>query len=134
VSPVVRLFVVLLAIVTAGACGAPAGAPCTTEGSGFSLSSPCATKCLDLWKVRCPGGAIVSPQLCAGEEGCTPGSCPDGQACYHFEDPFEVRAYCVPVSACAGLGAGSARVAWERESEARAARVRQNLPAEGGSE
>jgi hypothetical protein len=106
-------------------CGGAAGAPCRTTGSGFTLQSPCRSKCLDLWSVVCPNGERVSPEVCAGVENCSVGDCPEGQICYHFDDPIEVQAYCVPVSVCtdAQRAAGDGH-AWEVQAEARARETR----------
>lgn len=114
-----------LALAALLGCGAPAGAPCRSSGAGFSLRDPCRTRCLDLWTVTCPDGRTVRPPVCAGAAGCIPGQCPAGQACYHFDDPFEVRAYCLPVDVCPGAPAGPALAAWERASELRAAEARE---------
>jgi hypothetical protein len=107
-----------------GACGMQAGEDCRIAGSGFTARDPCASKCLQYWTVHCPDGTDVQPAICAGAKGCTPGSCPAGQACYGFDDPFEEVTYCVPVAACPVAPADAAALrAWELESE-RAARAR----------
>ncbi|TAK53884.1 MAG: hypothetical protein EPO25_09070 [Gammaproteobacteria bacterium] len=97
-----RLAALLVAGLALAACGDPAGAPCAIRGSGFTSSHDCATKCLALWSVNCPDGSSVQPGVCAGRRGCEAGSCPEGQYCYHFDDPFEERSYCIPDTVCGG--------------------------------
>lgn len=118
----VLLPVLSLALVLA-ACGKPVGTPCSIEGSGFTASHDCATKCLARWKLTCPGGNTVTPAICAGREGCSPGSCPAGQACYTFDDPFDERSYCVPDNVCGALPT-TALMQWEQDSAAVAAASR----------
>jgi hypothetical protein len=105
-------------------CGEPAGTPCSITGSGFTASHDCATKCLSRWSVNCPDGSRVQPAVCAGEEGCKPGDCPDGQICYHFDDPFEVQSYCIPDTVCRAATDAAARARWEQEAMAVAAALR----------
>lgn len=81
-------------------CGKPAGSLCAFQGDGFQSRHNCATQCLARWSVRCPDGSSLRPTVCAGRQGCTPGSCPAGQVCYSFDDPFEDRGYCVPDNLC----------------------------------
>ncbi len=121
------LATVLVAGLSLVACGDPAGAPCTINGSGFTSSHECATQCLALWSVNCPDGSSVLPGVCAGEPGCEAGSCPEGQSCYHFDDPFEDRSYCVPDTVCGGLTDRITRRRWEEDSAARALRLRQEM-------
>ena len=113
--------------------GDPAGAACTVRGSGFSLRDSCQSKCLALWSVRCPGAEPVRPAVCAGAKGCTPGSCPQGQACYAFEDPFDDIRYCVPVSVCAVPLDEAATRRWEADAAARAAALRERRKPRQGS-
>lgn len=114
---------VLLALLAG--CGQPVGTACTIEGSGFTARHPCASKCLSRWNVRCPNGDVVQPQICAGKSDCQPGSCPTGQVCYHFEDPFDDVSYCLPKTVCGRpLNQQEARN-WERHSEERASQLRQ---------
>ena len=91
-----------LAIALAGlaSCGKPAGSPCAIEGSGFTARDPCANKCLERWTITCPGDRDVHAALCSGREECKPGTCPEGQACYSLDDPFDVVNLCVPIEAC----------------------------------
>lgn len=106
------------------ACGKPVGTPCEIVGSGFTASHDCATKCLSRWRVACPDGESVLPKVCAGEANCAPGACPDGQLCYHFDDPFETRSYCVPDSVCGAPLTGAAGAEWEALAYERAAASR----------
>ena len=112
-------FIALLA-----ACGKPAGSPCMIKGSGFTASHDCASKCLSRWQVRCPDGEAIMPRVCAGKKDCEPGSCPDGQVCYHFDDPFEARSYCIPDTVCGRAPGLEQRRHWERASRDKAARSR----------
>lgn len=121
-----RTLVALLALATLplAACGKPAGSPCSISGSGFTASHGCATKCLSRWAINCPDGSSVTPGVCAGREGCTPGSCPEGQACYTFDDPIEERSYCVPETVCGAPMTADARQRWEQDSTDAAATTR----------
>lgn len=105
-------------------CGAPAGTACSITGSGFTASHDCATKCLSRWSVNCPDGTRVQPAVCAGKEGCSPGGCPDGHACYHFDDPFELRSYCIPDTVCGPAPDAATRARWEQDAMAVAAAMR----------
>lgn len=112
-----------LALLVTG-CGNPVGTPCSIEGSGFTASHDCATKCLARWTVNCPDGATVRPGVCAGVSGCQPGECPSGQVCYHFDDPFETRSYCIPDNVCGMQPDDDVRSRWELDSKAAAAAMR----------
>jgi len=107
-----------------GGCGKPAGAPCTITGSGFTASHDCASKCLARWNIYCPDGSRVTPGVCAGRETCTVASCPDGQLCYYFDDPFEERSFCIPDDVCGAPPKRDDRLRWEKDSSARAAALR----------
>lgn len=120
--------VIMTCLLLAG-CGAPVGTPCTIKGSGFTSSHDCATKCLARWSVNCPDGSRVTPAVCAGEHGCQPGDCPVGQVCYHFDDPFETRGYCVPDTICGAAPDAAARARWEQEAMAVAAAMRADYAA-----
>lgn len=120
--------VLALYLVLAG-CGDPAGTPCSIKGSGFTASHDCATKCLSLWSVNCPDGSRVVPGVCAGDDGCEPGGCPDGQVCYHFDDPFETLSYCIPDTVCGAAPDAAARAIWEQEAMAAAAATRAEFEA-----
>lgn len=127
-----RLFISVLAICASlwpAGCGQPAGSACTFQGDGFFSGHDCATKCLARWNVRCPDGRSLPPALCAGREGCTPGSCPDGQVCYSFDDPFEERSYCIPDNVCGEILSSEARLQWEQDSADRAAASRAAMAA-----
>ena len=53
------------------------------------------------------------------------GSCPEGQACYSFEDPFEEEFFCIPDDICgASLATANERLAWERASRERSEALR----------
>lgn len=121
-----------LALLVGAGCRGSVGAPCRTQDSGSFARSGCATKCLDLWVVCCPNGERVSPSVCAGEKNCTIGRCPAGQICYHFDDPVEVQAYCIPTSLSADLrDTVEDRAAWEEAAEQRAAEARARFPLPG---
>lgn len=111
------------------ACGKPAGAPCKITGDGFHARHGCATKCLSRWHVICPDGSGVTPNVCAGRETCLPESCPAGQLCYHFDDPFEDRSYCIPDDVCGESVAADVRRRWETDSAERAAATRAHYEA-----
>lgn len=116
-------------LVVVQGCGDSAGSPCSIEGSGFTASHDCATKCLSRWAVNCPDGSRVLPAVCAGAEGCAPGGCPEGQVCYHFDDPFELRSYCIPDTVCGARPDADARARWEQGSMAAAAVMRAHYEA-----
>lgn len=118
----------LLCALLLSACGKPAGSPCAFTGSGFHARHDCATQCLARWTVNCPGGETLQPQVCAGRSGCQPGDCADGEVCYHFDDPFEERSYCVPDDLCGALS-DDALQAWERDSRQAAADLRAHYEA-----
>ncbi len=92
---------------------------------GFGFDDPCRNQCLELEDVTCLDGSTVRKAVCSGRQGCNPGSCPDGQLCYAFEDPFEEESYCIPDDIC-GVPPAPAeqRLAWERESRSRSDAVR----------
>lgn len=96
-------------------CGDPVGASCRFEGSGFTASDNCRHRCLQYREIVCPDGRAIRPQICSGERQCVPGSCPDGQVCYHVDDPFELESYCVPADVCGGQSA-RALERWEQAS------------------
>lgn len=125
----VRLVLGLCTMLWLTACGQPAGTACSIAGSGFTSSHDCATKCLALWAVNCPDNTSVMPAVCAGRRGCSPGSCPDGQVCYTFDDPFDERSYCVPDTVCGAPPPAQARRRWELESASRAAASREAMAA-----
>ncbi len=101
-----------------GACGNPAGTACETEGSGFTASHDCKHRCLSRWGVICPDGSSVAPSTCSGSFGCSPGSCPDGQVCYHDVDPFDDRSFCIVSNTCGDLSKPALQE-WELTSVAR---------------
>lgn len=106
----------LLILVLAG-CGAEIGTPCEQTEGMFGLSDPCSSQCLGLWTMTCPGDREIKPAICAGTHGCTPGSCPEGQLCYAYPDPFEDQTYCVPDDVCGPLDP-AAGAAWETSAAA----------------
>lgn len=127
-SRCVRFAALGLALTLPAACGDPAGAPCTIEGSGFTARDPCANKCLERWTITCPGNRDVHASLCSGRETCEPGSCPEGQACYSFNDPFDVVSYCVPLEACFQDSIPRNEIfAWEAGSFERSAATREHF-------
>lgn len=99
-------------------CGNRAGAPCETKGSGFTASHDCQHRCLSRWAVTCPDGNRLIPGTCSGSFECSPGSCPDGQVCYHDDDPFDDRSFCIMANTCGNLS-DSALKNWELETVAR---------------
>ena len=110
------------------ACGDSVGEPCTFRGSGFTLRDSCRSKCLGLSTVVCPSGESVQPAVCAGLDDCEVGGCPQDQACYHFDDPFDVVAYCIPVTVCMGGSPRDATIReWEVAAERRAAASRERF-------
>ncbi|XOV90246.1 MAG: hypothetical protein ACFHX7_10265 [Pseudomonadota bacterium] len=110
------------------ACGKPVGSDCRITGSGFTARDECSTQCLSRWRVNCPDGSNLMPQVCAGQATCSPGSCPEGQACYTFDDPFEKRSYCVPDQVCGPLDPAERRQ-WEQDAAALAAASRERMAA-----
>lgn len=113
-----------LTVLLLAACGKPAGSPCSITGDGFTARHNCATKCLSRWTVNCPDGSKLTPNVCAGRQDCTPGSCPENQACYSFDDPFEKQSYCVPDTVCGAPMTPAARARWEQDSSDAAAATR----------
>jgi hypothetical protein len=91
---------------------------------GFGFKDDCRTKCLELDDVICPDGTSVRKAVCAGAEGCEPGSCRDGQVCYSFEDPFDKDFYCIPDDICGSRPTAEEAAAWERASRERSDAVR----------
>jgi len=108
------VFILVLVVVITG-CGDPVGSPCNIRGSGFTASHNCSNRCLFYQKIQCPDGSEITPEVCSGNQGCVPGGCPSGQACYHEDDPFEERSYCVPADICGELPESALRD-WEQES------------------
>ncbi|MEC7118946.1 MAG: hypothetical protein VXW65_03450 [Pseudomonadota bacterium] len=106
------------------ACQSPVGTPCQIQGDGFSARHNCASQCLSRWRVQCPTGQIVSPQVCAGVKNCNIGSCPSGQMCYHFDDPFQTVSYCIPDTVCGNTPSLLERQRWEAQAAQRAAMQR----------
>lgn len=106
------------------ACGDGVGTPCKIVGSGFSARDSCASKCLSYWQVTCPDGREKLPGICAGQRSCSPGGCPNGQACYSFNDPFDEVSYCVPGNLCGDTLSAREIRAWEEESAAKAEETR----------
>jgi hypothetical protein len=120
----VKTLLLMVLVLMVSGCGRPAGSACLFEGSGFTASDPCATRCLSHWDIACPDGTVVHPKVCAGKKDCTPGSCPDGQVCYAFDDPFEDRRYCIPDNVCGVLPDAAARAHWEQAAAQKAAATR----------
>lgn len=107
----------LVALLLSG-CGHPAGTPCETRGSGFTATHDCQHRCLSRWTVACPDGNRVTPGTCSGAFNCSPGSCPEGQVCYHDDDPFDDRSFCVMANTCGPLTEPALKD-WERQTVAR---------------
>lgn len=112
------LAIVTVTLLWIAGCGDPAGTPCNITGSGFHAKDPCRHQCLSRWSLTCPDDTQITPAVCTGPFDCTPGSCPDGQLCYHDDDPFDDRSFCVPKDVCGTLSADAA-AAWELETRAR---------------
>ncbi len=104
-------------------CGDSAGEACQIAGSGFHASDPCRHKCLSRWKITCPDGQRVQPNQCTGTFDCAPGSCPSGQVCYHDNDPFEDRSFCVADRICGPADTETLK-RWEMQTKARQVQVR----------
>ncbi len=123
ISP--RLLSTLSVLALVG-CGSPVGEQChlTSGALGFGFSDPCKTKCLELSNITCPDGSVARKAVCAGDEGCSPDSCDDGQACYSFQDPVEKYFYCIPEDFCGTTLTQMERLAWETESRERSDAVR----------
>ena len=51
VWPLLCAAAIILALLAAG-CGRQAGEPCVFQGSGFTASDPCATRCLSIARCR----------------------------------------------------------------------------------
>ncbi len=102
-------------VVVPSGCGDPVGTECRISGSGFHARHGCRHRCLSRWQVSCPDGRRVTPNTCSGAFGCRPGSCPDGQVCYHDDDPFDDRSFCVVATTCGEIDR-AALAEWERES------------------
>ena len=113
----------MLVALTLGCGRNSAGTPCEIEGSGFHARHDCRHKCLSRWQLTCPGGEKITSDVCSGAFGCESGGCPTGQVCYHDDDPFEDRSFCVVANSCGDLDAG-ALAQWERDREEAQARVR----------
>ena len=122
ISGILRLVGLYILIGLAG-CGDPIGTPCAIQGSGFHASDECRHRCLQYRKITCPGGDLVNPHICSGPKQCVPGSCPDGQTCYHIADPFNEESYCVPSDVCGAMNAAQLRQ-WENQSAAIASKLR----------
>ncbi len=111
------------------ACGQTVGTECEISGSGFHAKDPCAHQCLSRWSVNCPNDLRISPKVCTGKAGCTPGSCGPGLACYSFDDPFEERSYCVPDKLCGDDLSPAQLLQWEHDSAATALALREKYAA-----
>ena len=125
------------------ACGNSIGTPCSIQGSGFTASHDCSEKCLFYNAIHCPDGQTVVPKICSGAAQCKPGSCPDGQACYSYDDPFEEKSYCIPSNLCGVLSveelsdwelsaqhrAGTRRAEWKRKMPSQGEAVTETAPA-----
>lgn len=113
--------------VLAGCGGIPIGEECklTSGALGFGFDDPCKTKCLELEDVTCADGTKVREAVCAGKQGCDPGTCGDGEMCYSFEDTFEKEFFCIPDDICGSPPATvQERQEWELASRERSDAVR----------
>lgn len=122
----IRAAIWVTALLLVAGCGDNIGAACEITGSGFTAKHNCRVKCLYYNDVQCPDGSTLKPQMCSGASNCNPGSCPDGQICYSYDDPFEKESYCVPATLC-GEQTDAALAAWERESRRRADATREAM-------
>ncbi len=105
------LLPVIVVLLLAG-WGGPASTPCLSKGSGLTASHNCRHRCLSRWAVSCPDGNNVTPNTCSGVFACSPGSCPEGQVCYHDTDPFDDRSFCIAADTCGNLSAAELQ-RWE---------------------
>ncbi|MEZ5573912.1 MAG: hypothetical protein R3E64_18140 [Halioglobus sp.] len=122
-SRILALFIVVYVVLLQSGCRDPIGTPCIIEGTGFTASHNCRGKCLYYNAVICPDGRAVVPKFCSGATQCEPGSCPDGQVCYNYDDPFDEKNYCIPDDLCGPMSSEN-RSAWEREALLRAQSTR----------
>ena len=100
-----------------GGCGDPIGSPCEFQGSGFTASDNCRHRCLQHRTIHCPDGTeIKGPRVCSGPTQCDPGTCGEGEACYHTRDPFKKQSHCVQTSLCGDLAEGTVNQ-WEADSK-----------------
>jgi hypothetical protein len=118
--------ILLLPVLVLLGCGDAVGESCKLSSGalGFGFKSDCRTKCLELDDVTCPDGSTVRKAVCAGAEGCEPGSCGEGQVCYSFEDPFEKDFYCIPDDICGSSPTAVEAAAWEWASRERSDALR----------
>ncbi len=119
----------LLGVALVAACGQPVGTDCMISGSGFHAKDPCTHKCLSRWSVTCPNETKITPNMCTGNAGCTPGTCGSGLVCYSFDDPFEEQSYCVPETLCGDDLSPVELLNWEQDSASRAAALREKYAA-----
>lgn len=123
---------VLALILLAGCGGSRIGEECklTSGALGFGFDDPCRTKCLELEEVICADDTRVRKAVCAGREGCDPGSCGEGEICYSFEDPFDKDFFCIPDDICGSPPATAAeRLDWELASRQRSDEMRSRFEA-----
>jgi hypothetical protein len=99
-----------------GACGDPIGSPCRFQGSGFQASDNCRHQCMQTRNVVCPDGTNLRPEICSGRSQCEPGSCPQGQICYHVDD-LNMQSYCILADTCGELAPDTLHE-WELKSYA----------------
>lgn len=104
---------VWIGLLMLAACGDPVGSACDFVGSGFTASDNCRHFCLEHRAINCPDGAQINPHICSGKRQCDSGGCPDGQVCYHVDDPFNKESYCVPDDIC-GPQSPEVLAIWEK--------------------
>lgn len=111
------------------ACGDPIGSECELRSGalGFGFDDDCASVCLLRYTISCPDETTVKKAVCAGAEGCDPGSCGEGAVCYSFEDPFEKYFYCIPRDICGAALSDTEASAWEQTSRQRSDAIRDKM-------
>lgn len=105
------LIAVLCSLVSLGGLcnnGKP-GDSCTVSGDGFTRFDSCADRCLN-WEITCPGGATITPNVCAGAVCGVGGSCPSDQICLQV-DSFAQNSRCVPLWVCESTTPGKGAAA-----------------------
>lgn len=93
------LLALFVCVFLLAACRDPIGTACVRKGDGFTARHNCKSVCLSIWRIQCPDGSIGNSNVCAGEEGCTRGSCGDNQVCYQTNMD---RSFCIPENICTG--------------------------------
>jgi len=90
------LSLLLMGLLLTSCSGRPVGSPCQRSGDSFLARHNCQTFCL-AFPISCPDGSSVTPNVCAGRQGCLHGQCPPGQVCRRVNVD---RSFCVPDDIC----------------------------------